>query len=90
MGEELAVLDKSLGKLIKEKLEIDVINKCVKHLSYDALLHADVLLELKHSSFYHSICLHTMLDSSQRLMSYSSSIMELARGIRSQLAGLIR
>ena len=27
VGDELAVLDKSLGKLIKEKLDINVINK---------------------------------------------------------------
>ena len=27
VGEELAVLDKSLGKLIKDKLDINVVNK---------------------------------------------------------------
>ncbi|KAK9839891.1 hypothetical protein WJX74_003108 [Apatococcus lobatus] len=45
VGDELAVLDKSLGKLIKDKLDINVVN--------------------------------------------NTAIMELARGIRSQLAGLI-
>jgi len=76
VDEELAVLDKKLGGIVQEKLGINCIYKCVQG--------------------GHGSCVnHTRPQESDTelfvsLSSHSNSIMELTRGVRNQLQGLIR